>query len=169
MRSVSAVVLAAMLVLASMLHAQEPASAPPASSGSPAPANAIDPTKLGIDLSKVQKGLAVGTPEERLEANGLHLTYNVQVFGKAPELDLFKDFDLVNGPVPFGAPTHKDFLEQVTPIQFRAPAANFAALAFWAVRKISDAGERQRCEAELAAYREQLMQGINVAAPACAR
>ncbi len=158
-----------MLSVASTLHAQEPASAPPASSGSTAPANAIDPSKLGIDLGKVQKGLAVGTPEERLEANGLHLTYNIQVFGKAPTPDLFKGFDLVNGPVPFGSPTHKDFLEQVTPIQFRAPAANFAALAFWAIRKLSDAGERQRCEAELAIYREQLMQGLSAAAPACAR
>jgi hypothetical protein len=169
--------MAVVLGVASLADAQEPPS-PPQPSAKPVltnpapiatPADAIDPEKLGVDLAKVQAGLAQGTTEERLSANGLRLDYRIQVFGKAPVPDLFKNFDLVNGPVPFGAPTHKDFLNMVTPEEFRAPAANFSALAFWALRKLSDSNERKRCEDELTQYREQLMQGIAAAAPSCAR
>lgn len=131
--------------------------------------DAIDPAKLGVDLGKVQKGVGEGTVEERLTANGLRLDYRVEVFGKAPTPDFFKDFDPVVGPVPFGAPTHRDFLDMVTPQQFRAPMMNFSALAFWALGKLADANERQTCEAELASYRAQVMQGVQIAAPSCAR
>lgn len=176
MRSLSAVIVALVLGVASLADAQEqPPTVPPATKPVPAmpapvsPSDAIDPSKLGVDLSKVQKGLAQGTTEERLSANGLRLDYRIQVFGQAPVPDLFQNFDLVNGPVPFGAPTHKDFLNMVTPEEFRAPAANFFGLAVWAFQKLADSNERKRCETELAEYRAQLMQGAQAAAPSCAR
>jgi len=37
----------------------------------------------------------------------------------------------VFGPVPYGAPTHKEMLEQITPREYRAPVADFSALLRW--------------------------------------
>ncbi len=148
------------------------AQEPQAPSLSPLPSAApevIDLTKLGIDLSKIQKGLVEGTIEERRAANGLRIDYRIQVFGRAPALDLFETFDPVDGPVPFGAPTHRDFLNVVTPQEFRSPPASISNLAFWAIQKLSERGDRQRCEEELARYKADVMAGLPVAAPSCAR
>lgn len=172
MRSVGLVVLATalgshLLGSPSSVSAQEP-QAPPAS---PIQTSApeIDLTKLGIDLSKIQKGLVEGTIEEQRAANGLRIDYRIQVFGQAPVLDLFETFDPVEGPVPFGAPTHRDFLNVVTPQEFRSPPASISNLAFWAIQKLSERGARQRCEEEIARYRADVMAGVPVAAPSCAR
>ena len=55
---------------------------------------------------------------------------NVNV--EAPPLVLFdRDDNLVHGPVPYGGPTHREMLEQMTPKEFRAPAADFSALMRW--------------------------------------
>jgi hypothetical protein len=37
----------------------------------------------------------------------------------------------VNGPVPYGAPTHREIVNHITPQEFRAPAADFSALIRW--------------------------------------
>jgi hypothetical protein len=159
-----------MTVALGMVSAAVAQEAPPSPPSPLAPVTqAIDPAKLGIDLSNVQRGLAIGTPEERLSASGLRLNYRVEVFGELPKMDFFENFDPVTGPVPFGAPTHRDFLNTVTPQEFRAPMLNFSALAFWAFGKLGEANERRRCEAELAVYRGQVMRGVPAAAPDCAR
>jgi hypothetical protein len=172
MRSLGLIVMTVVLGMASAAVAQQPPeSAPPQT---PAPIDkpvtqGIDPTKLGIDLNKVQRGLAIGTPEERLSASGLRLNYRVEVFGELPKMDFFENFDPKVGPVPFGAPTHKDFLDMVTPQEFRAPMFNFSALAFWAFGKLGEMNARQQCEAELAEYKSRVLRGIPTAAPQCAR
>lgn len=173
MRSLGALVVAIVLWTAALgmptvVGAQE-SQAPPASPVAGTSTPEIDLTKLGIDLSKIQKGLVEGTVEEQRAANGLRIDYRVQVFGRAPAIDLFENFDPVQGPVPFGAPTHRDFLNVVTPQEFRSPPANFSNLALWAVKKLSERGDRQRCEEEIARYKADVMAGIPVAAPSCAR
>lgn len=162
----SLVVIAIALGMAPFAGAQEPRSQP--SSPPPAP-EAIDAGKLGVDLNKIQKGLAEAAEEERLSADGLRIDYRVQVFGSAPAPDFFESFNPVTGQVPWGGPTHRDVLDVLTPVEFRAPAANFSALAFWAIQKLSERNDRQRCEAELARYRADVMAGMSVAAPSCAR
>lgn len=172
MRSLGLVVMTVVLGMASAVAAQQPPE--PAAPQTPAPIDrpvtqGIDATKLGIDLNKVQRGLAIGTPEERLEQSGLRLNYRVEVFGEAPEIDLFTNFDPKVGAVPYGGPTHQDFLNQVTPEEFRSPMINFSALAFWAFGKLGEYNARQQCEAELAEYKSRVMRGIPSAAPQCAR
>ena len=46
-----------------------------------------------------------------------------------------KQDNIANGPVPYGAPSHREFIEHNTPIEYRAPAANFAALLAWLAEK----------------------------------
>jgi hypothetical protein len=42
-----------------------------------------------------------------------------------------REDDLVVGPVPYGAPTHKEIVAHITPKEYRAPAADFGVLLRW--------------------------------------
>ena len=54
------------------------------------------------------------------------------MFGQAPPIELFTPEDnLLNGPVPYGAPTHREMLYMITPQEFRSPAMDFSNLLRW--------------------------------------
>jgi hypothetical protein len=90
----------------------------------------IDVSRLPIDLQRIHRELQESSIRE--ERDGLNLRYVVSVYGQAPPIVVFgPDDDLVNGPVPSTAPTHKDMIEHVTPKEYRAPAADLGALARW--------------------------------------
>ena len=65
----------------------------------------------------------------RDESEGLNLRYFVDVYGQAPRIELFpkREPGLFTGPPPYGAPTHRQMIEQITPQEYRAPAADFSA------------------------------------------
>ncbi len=93
-------------------------------------ATAVDVSRLPIDLRRIQRELRATTIRE--ERNGLNLRYFVDVYAKAPELVLFTPEDnLLTGPVPYGAPTHREMVDMITPQEHRAPAANFGNLFRW--------------------------------------
>jgi hypothetical protein len=90
----------------------------------------VDVDRLPIDVQRIHRELRQSATRE--EREGLQLRYFVDVFGQAPPLVLFGPQDnLTTGPVPYGAPTHKDMLYQMTPQEFRAPAADFSGLIRW--------------------------------------
>ena len=90
----------------------------------------VDVSRLPIDLERIQRKLQQSAIRE--EHDGLNLRYVIEVYGKAPPIVLFgPDDDLVYGPVPYGAPTHREMIEHVTPKEYRAPAADLGALARW--------------------------------------
>src|SRR5258706_9926686 len=94
----------------------------------------VDVTRLPLDLAKVTRQLRQSAATE--SRNGLHIRYTIDVYGQAPRIELFTRQDnLQSGPVPYGAPTHREFLEHVTPIEYRAPAADFSALIRWLADK----------------------------------
>jgi hypothetical protein len=94
----------------------------------------VDVSRLPIDLARVTSQLRQSAATE--SHNGLHIRYTIDVYGQAPRIELFtKQDNLTNGPVPYGAPTHREFIEHVTPMEYRAPAANFAALIAWLTEK----------------------------------
>ena len=94
----------------------------------------VDVKRLPIDLARVTSQLRQSAATE--SHNGLHIRYTIDVYGQAPRIELFtKQDNLTNGPVPYGAPTHREFIEHVTPMEYRAPAANFAALIAWLTEK----------------------------------
>ena len=128
----------------------------------------IDATKLGVSLSRIEKGLRVAEVKDKESREGLRLEFNVQVFGVAPRIDVIPDGeDLVFGPVPGTAPSHPQFLEFVTPQIFRTPTFPISTFAVWAAKWVADKSKKQRCEEEIANYRELIMQGVNIAAPRC--
>ena len=106
------------LTLAAPVAAQESARA------------ALDVDRLPLDLKRIQRELSQARDVE--ERDGLILRYTIQIYGSAPRLQIFnEDANLVHGPVPYGAPTHQEIINHITPKEYRAPFADFSALLRW--------------------------------------
>jgi hypothetical protein len=140
----------------------------PAWAQAPPSDTAIDVTKLGVSIDRIRRELSDASEETRLDS-GLKLSFRIEVFGQAPPLDIIGDFDVVSGPVPGSAPSHREVIEFLTPEEFRAPAASFSNLFVWAAQKLSERSRKSACEEEIARYRAQVLSGISVSAPTCAR
>jgi hypothetical protein len=90
----------------------------------------IDADRLPIDLHRIERQLR--QTSEREELDGLRLRYFVDVYGTAPRIQFFApEVDLMFGPTPRGAPTHREMLDFVTPKEFRSPPMDFAAFMRW--------------------------------------
>jgi hypothetical protein len=91
----------------------------------------VDVQRLPVDLKKITRDLRQSAATDA-QHNGLHIRYTVDVYGQAPRIELFSRQDnLVNGPVPYGAPSHQEMIEHVTPIEYRAPSADLGNLIQW--------------------------------------
>ena len=97
----------------------------------------------------------------------MHLEFNVQVYGQAPKIEVLKDVDLFNGPVPGSAPSHRQMIEHWTPEIYRTPGLPISALAMWAAQHFWEKSKKSRCEEEIANYRALIMQGVSRSAPRC--
>jgi hypothetical protein len=112
-----------------VLSLAAPAAAQPAPAQEARPSQ-LDVEKLPIDVSRIQKQLE--READREERDGLNLRYSLHVYGVAPRLQWFaEDENLTTGPVPWGAPTHREMIDHITPQEFRAPFADFSALFRW--------------------------------------
>jgi hypothetical protein len=90
----------------------------------------VDVKRLPIDLAKVTRELRQSAATE--SHNGLHIRYTVDVYGQAPRIEMFtKQDNLGYGPVPYGAPSHREMIEHVTPQEYRAPYADIGNLIRW--------------------------------------
>jgi hypothetical protein len=79
----------------------------------------VDVRRLPIDMRRIQREFRQTTIRE--ERDGLNLRYFVDVYATAPPIVLFTPEDnLVFGPAPYGAPTHMEMLQMMTPREFRA-------------------------------------------------
>ncbi len=147
-------------------QAQEPVQ-PPATPVA-ADSQPIDATRLGVSLSRMQRGLRTAEAREKADHDGLRLEFNVQVYGTAPRIDVIPDgVDLRYGPVPGTAPSHSQFVEFVTPQIYRTPSVPISSFAVWAAQWLADKSKKSRCEEEIANYRALVMQGVSVSAPRC--
>ena len=90
----------------------------------------VDVKRLPVDLNKLTQDLRQTAASE--SHNGLHIRYTVDVYGQAPRVEFFtKQDNLKSGPVPYGAPSHREMIEHVTPIEYRPPVMDFSALLRW--------------------------------------
>ena len=91
-----------------------------------ASAQQVDVKLLPISLHRIQRELQTSTETQSHE--GLRLRYQIDVYGRSPAIELFTKADnLRSGPVPNGAPTHKEMLNQMTPQELRAPVMDFTS------------------------------------------
>jgi hypothetical protein len=151
MKRVTAFLLVAILATPTMGLAQE--------------AQAVDASKMGVSLSRIKRELVQAQAEDQ-DPNTLKLTFTVQVIGIAPKIDLLEGF-AVEGPVPYGPPTHREVLDVLTPKEYRGQAFPFLGLAVLAAQKFGQYNKKRQCEAEIEEYRRMVMAGIAVAAPRC--
>lgn len=120
--------------LAGVAGAQQPAAesknAPP-----PGAASAqIDATKLPVNLGRLQRQLQVANDRE--QRDGAVLRYAISVVGQAPRITLITPQDNVRyGQPSYGAPTHQEMMNFVTPQEFRAPVMDFSNLMRWIQNK----------------------------------
>jgi hypothetical protein len=130
---------------------------------------AVDASKMGVDLSRIKRELSQAQAEASEGSNDpLRLQFNVQVVGVAPRIDFLEGFN-VEGPVPYGPPTHDEVLNVLTPREFRSPVVPFYSLAVLAAQKLMSYSKKKQCEAEIEEYRRLVMQGVAIAAPRCSR
>lgn len=157
------------LVLVLLAGRAHPALAQDPPTSATADQAAIDATKLGVSLSRIQKGLFIAVEREKAKGDGVvpRLEFNVQVYGMAPKIEVLKGIDLYNGAVPGSAPTHRQMIEFWTPPIYRSPGLPISALGFWAANQIWQKSKKSRCEEEIANYRALIMQGVNISAPRC--
>lgn len=152
-------VLVALLALPTAALAQQAPSAPETP-------QAVDASKLGIDLSRIRRELAEPESDSESPDSPLKLRFTVQVMGTAPKIDLLEGFPIV-GPIPYGAPTHQEILEVLTPKEFRSPTFPVYGLAVLAAQKLWQYNKKRQCEAEIAEYRRLVMEGVQISAPRC--
>lgn len=132
MRSVTSLLI--VLILAAPVSAQQ--NAPPAKQ-----TPQVDVDRLPLNLNRIQRELRHAAELELRE--GLNLRYVIQIYGSAPPLQIFnEESNLVNGPVPYGAPTHRELIDHVTPQPFRTPVADFSALIRWLADRNKEKGKR---------------------------
>ena len=118
-------------VIPASAAAQDRATPPALSNNAPA----IDVSKLPLDLHRIERQLRQTT--EREDHEGLRLRYFVDVYGRAPRIDLFMPGEnLTTAPVPWGAPTHQEMIDHVTPQEFRSPPMDLNSLFQWLTDKL---------------------------------
>jgi len=111
------------------------APAPAAAQQEDDPPARVDPTALGIDLSRV--GRLVQASQERTEQNGLNLDVFINVFGDAPPDIFLPQGDgqpFFVGPPADGPPTHADLQRIRTPKEFSAPVMDLSSALRWLLR-----------------------------------
>jgi hypothetical protein len=90
----------------------------------------VDVKRLPIDLAKVTRELRQSAATE--SRTGLNIRYRVDVYGQAPRIEIFtKQDNVAYGPAPYGAPSHRDMIDHVTPQEYRAPYADIGNLIRW--------------------------------------
>ena len=65
--------------------------------------------ELGISLARIRYKLDK-LPETPEASSLLRLNFYVEVYGRAPRLQYLGDFDIHNGPIPYGPPMHSEML-----------------------------------------------------------
>jgi hypothetical protein len=124
--------------LAQTAAAQQVSADPAVAQPVAAEAASVDVSRLPVSLQRIQRELAQST-REREERDGVNLRYIIDVFGQAPPIEIFtRDDNLINGPVPYGAPTHREMIYMMTPQEFRSPVVDFGSLFRW----VSDKAKR---------------------------
>jgi hypothetical protein len=166
MRQLVAVLLVMALVMPAGAFAQQTGQAGASQASPPASEqSSVDASKLGVDLARIKRELAQAEESEESDSP-LRLRFTVQVLGVAPKIDLLEGFKL-SGPIPYGAPTHQEFLDVVTPQAYKAPVVPIFGLAVVAAQKLMQYSKKQQCQAEIDEYRRLVMQGVAVSAPRC--
>ncbi|MGH9315102.1 MAG: hypothetical protein ACRD1S_18100 [Vicinamibacterales bacterium] len=93
--------------------------------------------ELPVSVERIRRKLAQAPASK---TSGLRLEYYVEVYGKSPQIDIFNNFDATAGAVQYGSPTHQEFLNLVTPQEFKSPPADLLTPAMALMKWLIDKG-----------------------------
>lgn len=110
---------------------------------------AVNPDELGVSIDRIRLRFRRNSFfNSAFDPNKLKLTAYVDVVAKAPEIKLFgadprtvKE-QLTSQAVPFGAPTHRDVVQMLTPPEFRTPPMDLTALINWLAEQFQKKDEK---------------------------
>jgi len=149
--------------------AQPTTQAPAAAPQKPAPPAKVNTEDLGVSLDRIQKALA-NTPKLRFDDQQKPV-FRVQVFGENPSIDEILGPDWAKGPVAYGAMTHQEFLNMVTPKDVQgysafsnSEGAAVAATSFalqWTLQKAIKKLRETTDEREREAARQEVLDALN--------
>ena len=110
---------------------------PQASRNGPAAGEALPtPEQLGVSFERIKRELRETPPAPR-KSSVLHLEFHVDVYGKAPKIDLLAGVDLrPTGAVRYGGMTHQEFLDVTMPQAFKSPPADLLSLFTLAIQQL---------------------------------
>lgn len=142
-------------------------TAPAVASAADAPQAAAIPT-LPVDMQRIQEALS-RPPAIRPTSD--RPVFRVEIFAPKPTIEAILGPDYLIGPVPYGGMTHSEFLNMVTPVEYRgysmftnkegiAIAATSIALQ-WALMKAVDKFKDARDERARDAARREVMEAMN--------
>ena len=95
-----------------------------------APDAAAEDYALPGSFERIKRRMAA-TREPQDGRRLLNLSYYVDVYARAPAIELLRDFDLDSETVSYGSPTHLEMLEAATPREWRPRAISTGNLFGW--------------------------------------
>lgn len=146
-RRAVAVLLVALLPIPTVVFAQhqDPKTSSTAAARPTERTSSDSDINLPVSLERIRRELIHQAARSRNDSRGLDIRYYVEVYGKAPPIQIFsRDTDLVHGPVPYGGMTHQEFLNLVTPQEFRAPAADLTMLPMLLAKWLADREKKKQ-------------------------
>lgn len=90
-----------------------------------------DTSALPVSLERIKRRMAETDPTEEGRRGLLDLNFYVDVYARAPAIELLRNFDLDSETVSYGAPTHREMLEAATPREWRPRAISTGNLFGW--------------------------------------
>jgi hypothetical protein len=166
--SIQAVVFMVVVAAGGQGAAPQSGAVAPVQATSNGPAAEEDQVALPVDLDKIQRALArppaISTKSDR------HV-FRVEIFAPKPTIGSILGPDYLKGAVPYGGMTHQEFLNMVTPVEYRgysmftnkegiAIAATSLALQ-WALMKAVDKFKEARNERAKEAARQEVIAAMN--------
>jgi hypothetical protein len=149
LRRTTAALLSAVLLAPAGAVAQQPGNTASERPPTTAAGKEARRTDLPVSLERIRRELVATTRTTSSAQDPLRLEYFIDVYGRAPRIELFtREENLTSAPVMYGGMTHQEFMQVVTPQEFRAPAADIpgaiAALVKWLSEKNQTSGGAPR-------------------------
>lgn len=91
----------------------------------------VDASELPVSLDRIRRRMAETEPTEDGRRGLLNLNFYVDVYARAPAIELLRNFDLDSETVSYGSPTHREMLETATPREWRPRAISTGNLFGW--------------------------------------
>ncbi|MCY4633202.1 MAG: hypothetical protein OXG04_01620 [Acidobacteria bacterium] len=97
----------------------------------PSAVETVDASRLPVSLERIKRRMAATERTREGRRGLLDLNFYVDVYARAPAIELLRDFDLDSETVSYGSPTHREMLEAATPREWRPRAVSTGNLFGW--------------------------------------